>query len=185
MTSAQNSISDFKNAFNGGTRSNRFVVDIANAFPSSVFKPNNDEKFKIFATNLPQAELGSIQIPYRGRILNVAGDRNYGSWLIGIYDDNNLDNLWRSFHHWMEKMDGHVTHQVGGKTPINDFSYAQFQKTWTVSQLGLNGDVLRTIQLFNCWPEQVSAINLDMSSVKFSTFTVQMAFDYYKINVGI
>jgi len=187
MTDVSNSISTFKAAFNGGTRPNRFQVDMSTAFPTEteVFSPNANEKFKIYATSLPSAELGTIQVPYRGRILNFAGDRNYSAWTIGIYDDNNVDNLWRSFQHWKDRIDGHVSHQVGGGEPVADFAYSTLQTTWSVDQLDLNGNVIRKITLFNCWPEQITALNLDMKSADFSRFTVNLVFDYYKITTGI
>lgn len=182
-----NSISTFKENFNGGTRPNRFEVDLSTAFPTvtKVFKPNPQEKFKIYAASLPSAELGTIQVPYRGRLLSFAGDRNYSTWTIGVYDDNNEDNLWRSFQHWKDRLDGHVSHQVGGGVAVNDFGYKTLQTTWTINQLDLNGGVLRTITLFNCWPEQVTALNLDMTSANYATFTVNLVFDYYKISKGL
>lgn len=184
-----NSISSFKQNFNGGTRPNRFAVDFTDAFPEgtyAVHKPNENETFKIYAASLPSAELGTIQVPYRGRILNLAGDRNYSTWTIGIYDDNNADNLWRTFQHWKERIDGHVTHQVGGSRRIDNFSYKGFQKNWTVHQLPLNGDVpIRTFVLQNCWPELITQVNLDMSSANFVKFTVNMVFDYYRITKGL
>lgn len=188
-TTTSNSIATFKQNFSGGTRPNRFQVEIKDAFPTgtyAVHKPNDNETFKIYSASLPSAELGTIQIPYRGRLLNIAGDRNYSTWSIGIYDDNNTDNLWRTFQHWKERIDGHVTHQVGGKTAINNFSYKGLQRNWTVHQYGLNGDVpIRTFILYNCWPELITQINLDMSSANFVAFSVNMVFDYYKIQTGL
>jgi hypothetical protein len=135
---------------------------------------------------LPSAELGTIQVPYRGRILNIAGDRNYATWTIGIYDDNNSDNLWRSFQHWKERLDGHITHQVGGSTAINIFNFKGLQKDWTVHQLPLNGDTpIRTFVLKNCWPELITQINLDMTAGGFVKFTVNMVYDYYEITKGL
>jgi len=187
MAFSTNSISTFKNGFNGGTRPNRFEVELQNAFPTgiSVLKPNQNEKFKIIAASLPRAELGTIPVPYRGRILNFAGDRDYQTWAISIYDDNNVDNLWRSFQHWKERMDGHVSHQVGGGTPINDFSFKKLQTNWTVHQLDLNGGVLRTITLINCWPNSVLEIPLAMDQTKISGFQVSIVFDYFNITKGI
>ena len=185
---SSNSIATFKENFNGGNRPNRFEVDMSSAFPTEiqVLVPNKNEKFKIYATSLPSAELGTIQVPYRGRLLNFAGDRNYSAWTIGIYDDNNTDNLWRTFQHWKERIDGHVSHQVGGGEAINDFGYTKLQTTWTIKQLSLNGDSsIRTITLFNCWPEQITALNLDMNSADFSRFTVNLVFDYYQITQGL
>lgn len=187
MPTSPNSISTFKNAFNGGTRPNRFELDLTNAFPTqiNVFKPNTKEKLKIFSASLPSATLGTIPVPYRGRILNIAGDREYKAWDIGIYDDNNSDNLWRSFQHWKEKMDGHVSHQVGGGSPVNDFSYRGLQKTWVIRQLDLNGGELRRINLFNCWPIEVGSITFQMDTDQFTKFGVKMIFDYFQIQTGI
>ena len=188
-TPSSNSIEAFKNGFNGGTRANRFAVSLLNAFPSGTFavdKPNDSESFKIYAASLPSAELGTIQVPYRGRILNIAGDRNYATWTIGIYDDNNSDNLWRSFQHWKERLDGHRTHQVGGSTAIDIFDFKGLQKDWTVHQLPLNGDTpIRTFVLKNCWPELITQINLDMTAGGFVKFTVNMVYDYYEITKGL
>lgn len=176
----ENSIQKFKENFQGGTRANRFKV--ISSFPASVLQPAKDEaQYKIYASSLPRAELGTIQVPYRGRFLNFAGDRNYSAWSVSVYDDNNLDTLWRSFQSWKEKMDGHLSHTV-----INsDFSYKNLQTNWTIQQLGLNGDVLRTIVLYKCWPEQVGQLNFDMSSSNQSQFSVSLAFDYFEITTGI
>jgi hypothetical protein len=187
MTDTSNTIATFKQNFNGGTRPNRFEVDLSTAFPNNlikVFQPNENEKFKIYAANLPQADLGTLQVPYRGRILHLAGDRNYTTWTIGVYDDNNNDNLWKSFQHWKDRMDGHETHQVGGAVAVNEFSFRSLQTTWRISQLDLNGRIIRKMELYNCWPEQVSALNLDMNSSKFSVFSVNIVFDWYKVVQG-
>lgn len=187
MPETSNSISTFKQNFNGGTRPNRFEVDMSSAFPTAVkvLKPNDKEKFKIYSASLPSATLGTIAVPYRGRYLNIAGDRDYKTWTIGIYDDNNQDNLWRTFHNWKDRIDGHVSHQVGGGVAVNDFSFRGLQTTWRIKQLDLNGALIRQIDLFNCWPEAVSALNLEMDSVQFSTFSVNIIFDYFKITTGI
>lgn len=175
----QNSIDTFKRSFNGGTRPNRF--EVISSFPASVLKPGQNEKYKIYASSLPRAELGTVQVPYRGRLLSFAGDRNYSSWSVSVYDDNNLDNLWRSFQSWKEKLDGHLTHQVVD----NDFAYRKLQTNWTVNQLDLNGGVLRTMIIYNCWPEQVGQLNFDMASSNQGQFSVSLAFDYYEITTGL
>jgi hypothetical protein len=175
----ENSIQRFKESFNGGNRANRF--EVISSFPPSVLKPGANEKYKIFASSLPRAELGTIQVPYRGRLLSLAGDRNYSAWAVSVYDDNNQDTLWRSFQSWKEKLDGHLTHQVHN----SDFSYRNLQTNWTIKQLDLNGAGIRTITLFKCWPEQVGQLNFDMQSANQSQFSVTLAFDYFEITQGL
>lgn len=175
-----NSIQEFKKKFNGGTRPNRFIV--TPSWPSTINGIDVNEKFKIFATSMPKAELGTIAVPYRGRALNYAGDRAYSIWSIQVYDDNNTNNLWKAFHLWKEKIDGHVSHTVENA----NFSFSNLQKNWTIEQLSLNGEnTLRKFQLVNCWPAQIGPLDLDMSSQNQATFSVGIIFDYFNILTNV
>lgn len=186
-----NSISNFKTAFGGGTRANRF--EVVGGFPTitgqgipGISVPTDETKFKIFATSLPKAEVGTIQVPYRGRLLNFAGDRSYGNWAVSVYDDNNTNSLWKAFNTWKELLDGHLTHTVVN----NDFDYSTLQTNWTVNQLPLNGTPtgtlpLRQIILKNCWPSQVSSLDFDMAKADQTIFNVVLTFDWYEIKIGI
>ena len=176
-----NSIQAFKQKFGGGTRANRFEVISTSGWPTGVSVDSTNTKFKVFAASMPQAEVGTITVPYRGRVLYFAGDRNYGSWIVSVYDDSGTNNLWKAFNKWKELLDSHVTHTVANA----NYSYSNLQKNWRLNQLGLNGDVLRTINLINCWPEQISNIDLDMSKADFAVFSVSLKFDYYEISEGI
>ena len=179
-----NSIQSFKQAFNGGTRQNRFTVPIAGAFPDNIgYTPNiTTEQLKIVSASLPQASVGTITVPYRGRNLNFAGDREYQPWSITVYDDNNSDNLWKAFHSWKEALDGHVTHEVVG----GDFAYERLKTNWIIRHLDLNGNnVLRQIKLVGCWPEQVGGIGLSMNQTDQALFQVSMRYDYFIIEDGI
>jgi hypothetical protein len=172
-----NSISLFKDNFNGGTRSNRFVV--RPVWPQGIFVGANDPKIKIVSASLPVVQINSISIPYRGRLINFAGDRQYSPWVIGIYDDGNAQNLWKAFHKWKELMDGHYTHTVTG----NDFNYTRYQTTWEVEHLDVNGEnsLNRRISLYKCWPSVVGEINLNMGESNFVAFSVTLTFDNIRI----
>jgi hypothetical protein len=176
-----NSISQFKTGFNGGTRANRF--EVVAEWPSGIGTDANVDSFQIIATQLPQVQVNTITIPYRGRPVNYAGDRQYSPWSITVYDDNNTNNLWRAFHKWKEALDGHVTHTVQN----NDYSYSNLQTIWKIKQLDLNAGTspTRQISLYNCWPSVIGEISLNMGSPDFTTFTVQMVFDYIKYDAGL
>jgi len=174
---ANNSIKDFKEGFNGGTRSNRFQV--SGFWPSDVGAPSNEDlKVKIYAASLPRSEVGTIAIPYRGRAYYVPGDRSYSVWGIDVYDDSGNQTIWKAFNRWKEALDGHVTHTVRN----SDFDYSSLQTTWRVQQLDLNGNVLRTIDLYKCWPSEIGPMTLDMGSVEPAVFRVTLTYDY--INIG-
>lgn len=172
---SKNSIIDFKNGFNGGTRANRFVV--VPAWPNKVNVNKNDATFKMVSASLPAVQINPIQVPYRGRMITFPGDRQYSTWAVGIYDDNNSQNLWQAFHKWSELMDGHYTHTVDG----SDFSYKNLQTTWLVKQLDVNGNILKTITLYKCWPSVVGDISLNMGEAGFVGFSATITFDYINI----
>jgi hypothetical protein len=173
-----NSITAFKDAFNGGTRSNRFIV--IPEWPTEIGQTDADASFKIISASLPAVQINTISIPYRGRLINFAGDRQYSPWTIGVYDDNNSQSLWRSFQRWKELIDGHYTHKV--TTTNNDFTYQQYQKTWTIKHLDVNSNqVLRTIYLYKCWPSIVGEIRLDMGESNFVAFNVTLVYDNLRI----
>jgi hypothetical protein len=171
-----NSIIDFKNNFNGGTRAHRFIV--YPSWPSGISVPITDAQFKIVSASLPMATVNSISIPYRGRLINFAGDRQYSPWVVGVYDDGNSQNIWTALQRWKEALDGHWTHRVAN----NDFAYRTLQTTWRIDQLDVNANqVLRRIFLYKCWPSVIGEIGLNMGENDFVSFSATLTFDNIKI----
>ena len=170
-----NSITTFKEGFLGGTRANRFVVEPI--WPVGINVSADDSSFKMISASLPASTINTISVPYRGRLINFAGDRMYTPWNVGIYDDNNTNSIWKGLHQWAEFMDGHYTHKVKG----DDFSYKRLQTTWRMKQLDANGLVLKTITLYKCWPSVVGEVELNMADAGFSSFSTTLTFDYLKI----
>lgn len=172
-----NSITAFKTNFNGGTRANRFIV--RPVWPTGVNTTPADAQFKIISTTLPTATINTMSVPYRGRLINFAGDRVYNPWSVGVYDDGNNSNLWQAFQKWKELLDGHYNHLVSN----NDFDYSGLQTTWTLEQLDLNGSTtpIRRITLYKCWPSVVGEFSLNMGENSFVSFPVTLTYDYFVI----
>ena len=170
-----NSITTFKEGFYGGTRANRFIVQPS--WPSTINVSAADSSFKMVSASLPASTINTITVPYRGRLINFAGDRMYAPGNVGIYDDNNTNNIWKGLHQWAEFMDGHYTHKVKD----NNFSYKKFQTNWQMKQLDANGGILKTITLYKCWPSVVDEISLNMAEPGFVGFSVTLTFDYIRI----
>lgn len=189
MQEPVNSILNFKNNFNGGTRANRFAV--IPAWPNNLGPTQKEASFTIVSASLPAAQINSITVPFRGRQIVLAGERIYNTWTIGVYDDNNqnLKNLWYAFHQWVEKIDGNKTHLVD--VDSGDFSYDDLQTDWIVRQLDVYGTEntnpadasggLKGIKLINCWPSMVGEINLDTADSGFCSFSVTLTFDHIEI----
>ena len=100
-------ISDFKSKLTGGgARPNLFEVVLA--FPTAVSPVNENEvlqksRFLVKAAALPASTIAPIDIPFRGRILKIAGDRTFETWTITVMNDT--DFMIRSaMEKWMNTM---------------------------------------------------------------------------------
>ena len=188
MSSINNcqSINDFINAFKGGTRLNRFLVEGSIA-PGAGLNTNKITPFHIRAATIPEAAVGGLTINHRGRSVTYSGDRAYGPWNITILDDHDGSenggtvNLHRMFHDWHERINSHGKNitTYPGNTPDPSSLWA---KNWSVTHLDVNGNALggRKFTLFNIWPVSVGAINLDMSQDNtLNSFAVTLAYSHY------
>ena len=91
-------ITDFKSKLTGGgARPNLFEVELA--FPGAVGVDNDTlqkARFLVKAAALPASTVAPIDVPFRGRILKIAGDRTFETWtitVINIVDNGNCPSL--------------------------------------------------------------------------------------------
>ena len=86
-------LSNFKSVMKGGgARPNIFEVTIPE-FPSYVTKDSEtikDLSFLCKGANLPASNIANIDVPFRGRILKVAGDRTFDPWTITVINDEDF-----------------------------------------------------------------------------------------------
>jgi hypothetical protein len=187
-----NAISTFINAFQGGTRPNRF--SITGTRPAGVESPAGGSSnlfidTHCLAANLPESTVGIIPIPFRGRIYKFPGDRQYSEWTATILDDTGAKSTWKMFHDWSELFNSHELNIANDNKHISNFC-----ADLTISQLdhgsGLaggaqgppspNAGTLKTIQLVNAWPVVVGPVVLDMASANTLTqFQVTIAYSHY------
>ena len=98
-------ITDFKSKLTGGgARSNLFEVVLS--FPD-IAKPDSvvleKTRFLVKAANLPASNIAPIDVPFRGRILKVAGDRSFDTWSITVINDTDFA-IRSAFENWMNKI---------------------------------------------------------------------------------
>ena len=89
----QRNITEFRSRLSGGgARSNLFEVEIA--FPEELNITISDVSdkipFLVKAAEIPASNLGNIPVPYRGRVLHVAGDRTFDPWTVTIINDTDF-----------------------------------------------------------------------------------------------
>ena len=87
-------ITDFKSKLTGGgARSNLFECELA--FPQAVNVEGlndilNKARFLVKAANLPASNVAPIEVPFRGRVLKIAGDRTFDTWTITVINDTDF-----------------------------------------------------------------------------------------------
>ncbi len=174
-TSPVRTISDFKSKLTGGgARPNLFEVELA--FPNAVAIDNDvlqKSRFLVKAAALPASTIASVDIPFRGRILKVAGDRTFETWTITVINDVDF-SIRSAFEKWMNSINK-MTDATGLTNPID------YTKDALVKQLDRNGGVLRTYKFWDIFPTNLSAMDLNYETTDtIQDFTVEMQVHYWE-----
>ena len=184
MVSHSNQIGDFKAKFDGGTRPNRFVIDgeigPSTAGGQSTSGPANIEPLLVKAGSMPVQTVGILQIPFRGRIAKLPGDRVYAEWTFTVIDDI-TENYRRKFEGWHESFNPHEENVVDSQEILNGTD-TNYYTQWNVTQLDMTGKEVRKVTLVNCWPVEIGAIDLSYDTADTLTeYSVTLAYDYLKL----
>jgi hypothetical protein len=128
--------------------------------------------FFIKMASLPGSTIANIPVPFRGRTLQLAGDRTFDPWSITVINDVGMD-IRKSFEGWMNAMNTHVSN----KGEVRPSSY---KATMTVTQLKKDGTTGRSYQIQGAFPTAVGAIELDYGAENaIEEFSVEFQLDYW------
>ena len=172
-------ISDFKSKLTGGgARPNLFEVELA--FPTAVAVENDTlqkSRFLVKAAALPASTVAPVEVPFRGRILKIAGDRTFETWTITVLNDT--DFVIRSaFEKWMNVINS-MEDATGLQSPED------YQKDATVHQLDRDAGILRSYKFWDIWPTNISTIDLNYETTDtLEEFTVEMQVHWWEAYKG-
>ena len=180
LTFGNRDITKFREKLNkGGVRSNLFEVEIKN-IPGGGPDVQDEIKFLVKAAEIPASNIGNIPVPFRGRVLPVAGDRTFDPWTVTII--NNDFKIRDS----MERWSNFINDMVLANGSVDPESY---QKSALVKQLSRAGSgdqkipVLRQYNFFGIYPNVISNIPLDYGATdQIEEF--QVTFNYLYWTVG-
>ena len=181
-----NTIADIRKSLNGGgARPNLFEVDILEngLFTYSGSDSQLDSKVLVKAAQLPASNVASIDVPFRGRIMKVAGDRTFDTWTVTVINDTDF-NLRTAFQNWMQAI-AQYADASGEADP------QAYKSTATVTQLKRKSSNLGqtsdsglepayTYDFFGIFPTNISAIDLSYDTADtIEEFTVEFQVDYW------
>ena len=172
-------ISDFKaQMIGGGARANQFRVELA--FPSYVGAGaivGLKTQFLCKAAQLPASTIDNIPVQYRGRAVNIAGERTFAPWTISVYNDTDFA-IRNAMEQWANGVQNLTT--TNGRTNPRDY-----QVDLLVHQLDRNGATVKTYKFVDAYPTEIGAIALDFDSVNtIETFDVTFTYNYWSSNTA-
>ena len=178
-TTPLRTISDFKSRLSGGgARPNLFEVELA--FPNAVAIDNDvlqKSRFLVKAAALPASTIAPIDVPFRGRILKIAGDRTFETWTITVLNDTDF-SIRSAFEKWMN-----VINKMSDATGLVDPE--AYQKDATVKQLDRDGSVLRSYKFWDIFPTNISTIDLSYETTDtLEEFTVELQVQWWEAYKG-
>jgi len=182
-------ISQFKSALKGGgARPNLFEVELT-TLPTGISWDADIFKYLCKAAALPASNIANIDVPFRGRIFKVAGDRTIDTWTVTIINDEDF-KLRRAFEAWTEliaKLDNNLGATNPGAYMSNATVYqlgrgAQVNST---TNAGSDSSILAAYNFIDIFPTSVSNIDLSYDSGDtIEEFTVEFQVQSYEIISG-
>ena len=186
-TRENKTISNFKAALiGGGARPNLFEVEMT-TLPNGISWDADSFRYMCKAATLPASNIANIDVPFRGRIFKIAGDRTIDPWTVTIINDEGF-KLRNAFEEWMEQI-AKLDNNLGATLPESYMTNATvFQlgrgstKSSTNSE-GNNNAVLKEYEFIDIFPTSISAIDLSYdSSDAIEEFTVDFNVQSFRLS---
>lgn len=165
-------VDDFKSKLTGGgARANLFKATVN--FPSYAGGDVELTSFMIKSAQLPASLITPITIPFRGRQLQIAGDRTFEPWTITVINDVNMEAR-NAFERWMNGINQHSANT--GLTNPTDY-----QADMIVEQLDKGGEVTKRYNFRGTFPTAISAIDVSYDAENvIEEFTVELQVQYWE-----
>ena len=168
-------IDDFKaNLIGGGARANQFRVTITPPSGIAIGLDVRRASFLVRASNLPAQTLGEIAIPFRGRSIYIAGDREFADpWSVTFLNDTDF-----MIRNAMERWSNGINDLADGTGVIAPSDY---QTDLLVEQLDRDDTVLKQYIFRNAWPITVAQIDLTSdAATAIEEFEVSWRYQHFE-----
>ncbi|MDB4343087.1 phage tail protein [bacterium] len=167
-------VDDFKAKLRGGgARPNLFKATIN--FPAYAGGDVELTSFMCRAAQLPQSVVEATPVPFRGRVLNVAGDRSFEPWTVTILNDTGFE-IRDAMERWMNGINGHSAN-TGIVNPVD------YQTDLIIDQLDRDEKVIKRYNIRGAFPTTVGEIALSYDQgAEVETFDVTFTYQYWESN---
>tara|TARA_Y100000004_G_C8848526_1_gene383710 strand:+ start:309 stop:884 length:576 start_codon:yes stop_codon:yes gene_type:complete len=178
---SKHSIVDFKSRLKGGgARPNLFQVEMTSIEDAET---KVDFKYLCKAAQIPASTVASIDVPFRGRILKVAGDRTFETWTITVINDEDY-KIRKYFEGWMQRIaqyaDASGLSKPGSYMESAKVKQLGRKETTESAAEGSGLEVLATYTFHDIFPISLGAIQLNYESTNvIEEFQVELQVNYW------
>ena len=170
-------VSSFLQVVKQGVRPNMFQVDIS--FPDNVDADTELVSYMCKSAVLPAANIGVIEVPFRGRTVKIAGDRTFDNWSATFINDKEMKSR-AYFESWLQQINSHKANTANVTDPT------AYGRTVVIKQLekdaAVGGRELRSYKLWYAFPISTSAIDLAYdSNDQIEEFSVEFQYSYWTV----
>ena len=127
---------------------------------------------------LPATNVGTVELPFRGRVVKVPGDRTYETWTATFYNDDAF-KLRSAYEKWIALTNG-VDANVA-EADISDI-FQSIQVTQLDKFAGGSNQLepIRTYELVGAWPVSVGQIAIAYdNNDSYEEFDVEFAYQFH------
>ena len=169
-------INDFKAVLKGGgARANQFSVTLPFPGFAAVGGESRVMSFLCKATHLPGMTLGEVPVPFRGRNLYIAGDRQFEAWTTTVFNDTDF-LIRNALERWMNTINA-LSDNSGLENP-SDYQVDAF-----VDQLDRAGQVIKSYTFRGMFPLTLGNIDLAFdSNDAVEEFEVTYRYQFFETN---
>ena len=163
-----------------GVRPNMFEVGIT--FPTGITADTGLVNILCKSAALPASSVGTIEVPFRGRTVKIAGDRTFDNWTATFINDKDM-KVRQYFEKWLNLINAHEDNTAEAFSPTASGNYtsdvfvSQLKKDETTE-----GSLLRKYKLWYAFPTSVSQIDLAYdSNDQVEEFSVEFQYSYWTV----
>lgn len=180
-------IQDIKSALEfGGARPSHFNITMQ--LPDALDFGGKDQfnrkiSFLCRAASLPASTMTPIQVPYFGRKIKVAGNREFAEWQITIINDEDFV-IRNAFETWLAAINGHSSNlRNSGVTSAPE----TYKTDAVVRQFAKDNETnpIRKYRFQGLFPSETAAIELNWGSDnEIEEFTVTLQYDLWELDTS-
>lgn len=167
-------VDDFKSKLvGGGARSNLFKVTMN--YPGYAQGDVELTSFMCKTAQMPASLIEPIPVLFRGRTLQIAGDRTFEPWTITVINDVGFE-VRNAMERWMNGINNH-NENTGLSNPTD------YQADAIVEQLNKEGIATKRYDFRGLFPTNISEIEVSYDSENtIEEFTVEFQLQYWESN---